>query len=103
MKLNFGQTLPLTTELAAIERLKNQCIMLWPIYHLQFGFIIFILAGYKTIYASLDALEFLESQTLACGISWYWASGKIPIEFQWENCCDHFSALILKDFPDSCR
>ena len=31
MNSNFGQIPPLTTELAVIEHLKKQCIMLWPL------------------------------------------------------------------------
>ena len=29
--LTFGQTPPLILDIAALERLKNQCLMLWPL------------------------------------------------------------------------
>ena len=36
MSLNFDKIPSLTLELAALEHLKNECIMLWALLHLHF-------------------------------------------------------------------
>ena len=65
MSLNFGQIPPLTTELAALERLKNRChffsVAIYPI--------LFKLAGDEDMHNSLDEFEFRPDLTTDYGVS----------------------------------
>ena len=67
MSLNFGKIPSLTSELAALERLKNQwkccdhsCVFL-------FFWTFFILAGNKDNHKISDGFEIQPDQTLGCG------------------------------------
>ena len=74
MSLNFGQIPLLTTELAALEHLKIQCIM--------FDWIFFILAGNQDYHKRWKEFEFQPDQTSDSGVSCPLASGKIPIDLK---------------------
>ena len=66
MSLNFGQFPPLTTELAALERLKNRC------HHIISGdidLIFFKLAGNKDMHNIMNEFEFWPDQTTDYGVS----------------------------------
>ena len=43
-----------------------------------------------------DEFEFRPDWTFDHGVSCPYASGKIPIDLQWEKCCDHSSAFIFE-------
>ena len=58
MSLNFCQIPLPTTELAALECLKNQCIMLWALKRLHFDWLVVSLAGNDDNHKSLDEFEF---------------------------------------------
>ena len=66
MSLNFGQIPPLTTELAALERLKNRC-------HHVISFdidpIFFKLAGNKDMHNIMNEFEFRPDRTTDYGVS----------------------------------
>ena len=65
MSLNFGQIPPLTTELAALERLKNRC------HHVISGDIdpiFFKLAGNKDMHI-MNEFEFRPDRTTDYGVS----------------------------------
>ena len=55
MSLNFGQIPPLTTELAALECLKNRCHHVIPV---VIDPIFFKLAGYKDMHDIMNEFEF---------------------------------------------
>ena len=55
MSLNFGQILPLTTELAALERLKNRC---HHVISVDIDPIFFKLAGNKDMHNIMNSLNF---------------------------------------------
>ena len=57
MRLNFSQILSPTIKLAAIERLKNQCQLLWVLKCLHFNWIVFILTCNKNSYNILDGFQ----------------------------------------------
>ena len=57
MSLNFCQIPSPTTDLAAIERLKNECIISEHSSTLIFDWFLFILACNKNSYKSLDGFE----------------------------------------------
>ena len=42
-----------------------------------------------------DEIEIRPDLTMKCVVSCPWASEKIPIDLQWEKCCDHSSAFIF--------
>ena len=65
MSLNFGQIPPLTTELAALEHLKNRCrhvisVVIDPIF--------FKLAGNKDMYIIMNEFEFRPDRTTYYGV-----------------------------------
>ena len=60
MSLNFGQILPLTTELAALECLKIRC---HHIISVDIDPIIFKLAGNKDMYNIMTEFEFRPDRT----------------------------------------
>ena len=77
MSLNLGQIPPLTTELAALERLKNRCHHFFSV---AIDPILFKLAGNEDMHNILDEFEFRLDQTTDYGVSCPWASEKIPID-----------------------
>ena len=66
MSLNFGQIQPLTTELAALERLKNQC---HHVISVDIDPIFFKLAGNKDIHNIMNEFEFRPDRTTGYGVS----------------------------------
>ena len=77
MSLNLGQIPPLTTELAALEHLKNRrhhfvSVAIDPI--------LLKLAGNEDMYNTLDEFKFRPDLTTDYGVSCSWASEKIPID-----------------------
>ena len=93
MSLNFGQIPPLTTELAALERLKNRC------HHVIFvdiDPIFFKLAGNKDMHNIMNEFEFRPDRTTDYGVSCPWASKKYPYRpYNGENGVSTFSLLFL--------
>ena len=59
-----------------------------------FDRIFFILAGNEDSHKISDEFEIRVDSTLDCGVSCPWAFEKIPIDLQWERCCEHSSANI---------
>ena len=68
MSLNFDQIRPLTAQLSALECLKNQYFVLWPL-NFVFQWIFFILGSNKNNYNMLDEFEFQPDPTSDCGVS----------------------------------
>ena len=66
MSLNFGQIPPLTTELAALERLKNRC---QHVISVDIDSIFFKLAGNKDMRNIMDEFEFRLDRTNNFGVS----------------------------------
>ena len=66
MSLDFGQVPPLTTELAALERLKNRC---HHVISVDIDLIFFILAGNKDMHNIMNEFEFRPDQTTDYGVS----------------------------------
>ena len=60
---NFEKIRSLTAELSALECLKNQYFVLWPLSIFVFQWIFFILAGNKNNYNILDEFEFRPDPT----------------------------------------
>ena len=77
MSLNFGQIPPLTTELAALERLKNRC---HHVISVDIDPIFFRLAGNKDMHNIMNEFEFRPDRTTDYGVSCPWASKKYPID-----------------------
>ena len=75
MSLNFGQIPPLTTELAALERLKNRCHHLISV---DIDPIFFKLACNKDMHNIMNEFEFWPDRTTDYGVSCPWASKKYP-------------------------
>ena len=75
MSLNFGQIPPLTTELAALERLKNRC---HHVISVDINPIFFKLAGNKDMHNIMNEFEFRPDLTTDYGVSCPWASKKYP-------------------------
>ena len=76
MSLTFGQIPPLTTELAALERLKNRChhffsVAIDPL-------ILFKLAGNEDMHNILDEFEFPTDQTPTTKLAALERQKKIP-------------------------
>ena len=93
MTLNFGQIPRLTTELAALERLKNRCHHLISV---DIDPIFFKLAGNKDMHNIMNEFEFRPDQTTDYGISCPWASKKYPHRpYNGENGVSTFSLLFL--------
>ena len=92
MSLNFGQIPPLTTELAALERLKNQCHVI----SVDIDPIFFKLAGNKDMHNIMNEYEFRPGRTTDYGVSCPWASKKYPHRpYNGENGVSTFSLLFL--------
>ena len=66
MSLNFGQIPPLTTELAALERLKNRC---HHVISVDIGPIFFKLADNKDMHNIMNEFEFWPYRTTNYGVS----------------------------------
>ena len=93
MSLNFGQFPPLTTELAALERLKNRC---HHIISVDIDPIFFKLAGNKDMHNIMNEFEFRPDRTTDYGVSCPWASKKYPYSpYNGENGVSTFSLLFL--------
>ena len=69
MSLNFGQIPPLTTELAAFERLKNRCIRCHHVISVDIDPIFFKLAGNKDMNNIMNEFEFRPDRTTDYGVS----------------------------------
>ena len=93
MSLNFGQIPPLTTQLAALERLKNWC---HHVISVDIDSIFFKLAGNKDMHNIMNEFEFRPDRTTDCGVSCPWASKKYPYRpHNGENGVSFFSLLFL--------
>ena len=93
MSLNFGQVPPLTTELPALERLKNRC---HHVISVDIDPIFFKLAGNKDMHNIMNEFEFRLDRTTDYGVSCPWASKKYPyIPYNGENGVSTFSLLFL--------
>ena len=93
MSLNFGQIPPLTTELAALERLKNQC---HHVISVDIDPIFFKLTGNKDMHNIMNEFEFRPDRTTDYGVSCPWASKKYPYRpYTGENGVSTFSLLFL--------
>ena len=66
MSLNFGQIPPLTTELAALERLKNRC---HHVISVDIDPIFFKLAGNKDMHNIMNEFKFRPDRTTDYGVS----------------------------------
>ena len=66
MSLDFGQVTPLTTELAALERLKNRC---HHVISVDIDPIFFKLAGNKDMHNIMNEFEFRPDRTTDYGVS----------------------------------
>ena len=92
MSLNFGQITPLTTELAALERLKNRCHVI----SVDIDPIFFKLAGNKDMHNIMNDFEFRPDRTTDYGVSCPWVSKKYPYRpYNGENGVSTFSLLFL--------
>ena len=93
MSLTFGQIPPLTTELAALERLKNRC---HHVISVDIDPIFFKLAGNKAMRNIMNEFEFRPDRTTDYGVSCPWASKKYPHRpYNGENGVSTFSLLFL--------
>ena len=93
MSLNFGQIPPLTTELAALERLKNRC---HHVISVDIDPIFFKLADNKDMHNIMNEFEFRPDRTTDYGVSCPWASKKYPYRpYNGENGVSTFSLLFL--------
>ena len=91
--LNFGQIPPLTTELAALEHLKNRC---HHVISVDIDPIFFKLAGNKNMHNIMNEFEFRPERTTDYGVSCPWASKKYPYRpNNGENGVSTFSLLFL--------
>ena len=79
MCLNFGQIPPLSTELAALERLKNQCFHFFSV---AIDPILFKLVDNEDMHNILDEFKFRPDRTINYGLD---GSKKIPIDFSWRG------------------
>ena len=93
MSLNFGQIPPLTTELAALERLKNRC---HHVISVDIDPIFFKLAGNKNMHNIMNEFKFRPDRTTDYRVSCPWASKKYPYRpYNGENGVSTFSLLFL--------
>ena len=93
MSLNFGQIPPLTTELAALERLKIRC---HHVISVDIDPIFFKLADNKDMHNIINEFEFRPDRTTDYGVSCPWASKKYPYRpYNGENGVSTFSLLFL--------
>ena len=102
MSFNFSLIAPLAVELAPLWASKkdrkicngSEVSSCCPS-ALLVRFILFSLAGKKNKHKSYNELAFQPDQTLNCGVSCPWVSGKISIDLQWEKCWDHSYVFIF--------
>ena len=80
MSSNFNKVRPLTTELPALERLKNHCCVHSSAVIFKWTF--FILADDKDNHEVSDKFEFQPDPNMDCGVSCPGVSEKIPIDLQ---------------------
>ena len=93
MSLNLRQIPPLTTELAALERLKNRC---HHVISVDIDPIFFKLAGNKDMHNIMNEFEFPPDRTTDYGVRCPWASKKYPYRpYNGENGVSTFSLLFL--------
>ena len=93
MSLNFGQIPPLTTELAALERVTNRC---HHVISVDIDPMFFKLAGNKDMHNIMNEFEFRPDWTTDYGVSCPWASKKYPHRLiMGENGVSTFSLLFL--------
>ena len=93
MSLNFWQIPPLTTELAALEHLKNRC---HHVISVDIDPIFFKLAGNKNMHNIMNEFEFRPDRTTDYGVSCPWASKEYPYRpYNGENGVSTFSVLFL--------
>ena len=96
MSLNFGQIPQLTTELAALERLKNRC---HHVISIDIDPIFFKLVSNKDMHNIMNEFEFRPDRTTDYGVSCPWASKKYPYRpYNGENGVSTFSLLFLIGF-----
>ena len=96
MSLNFGQFPPLTTELAALECLKNRC---HHIISVDIDPIFFKLDGNKDMHNIMNEFEFRPDRTTDYGVICPWASKKFPYRpYNGENDVSTFSLSFLIGF-----
>ena len=103
MSLNFGKIPSLTSELAALERLKSDDLCCDHSSTLIFDWIF----NNKETHKIYDGFEIGQDRTRDLWVTCPWAFGKIPIDLYWEI-CDHSSAFnfelilfILADKKDN--
>ena len=77
MSSSFGQIPLLTWELAALERLKNQCCYLFSV---AIDKIHFKFVGNEDIHNISDKFEFRPDRTTDYGVNCPWTSKKYPID-----------------------
>ena len=93
MSSNFRQIPPLTTELAALECLKNRC---HHVISVDIDPIFFKLAGNKNMHNIMNEFEFRPDRTTDYRVSCPWASKKYPFRpYNGENGVSTFSLLFL--------
>ena len=61
----------------------------------MFDRIFFIYAGNEDNHKVSDKFEIWPDPTIDCVVSCPRATEKIPIDLQWEKCCDHSSAFTF--------
>ena len=59
-----------------------------------FDWIFFILLCNKDSHEISDEFKIRQDSIMDCGVSCPWALEKIPIDLQWERCCERSSAFI---------
>ena len=93
MSLNFGQIPQLTTELAALEHLKNRC---HHVISVDIDPIFFKLAGNKDMHNIMHEFEFRPDRTTEYGVICPWTSKKYPHRpYNGENGVSTFSLSFL--------
>ena len=92
MSLNFGQIPPLTTELAALERLKNGC---HHVISVDIDPIFFKLAGNKDMHNIMNEFEFRPDRTTDYGVAAHERRRNIPIDLKWGKWYFHFFSVVF--------
>ena len=96
MSLNFGQIPPLTSELAALECLKNRC---HHVISVDIDPILFKLAGNEDMHNIMNEFEFRPDRTTDYRVTCHGASKKYPYRpYNGENGVSTFSLLFLIGF-----
>ena len=91
MSSNFGQIPLLTTELAALERLKNRCCHFFSVAidQIHFKFV-----GNEDMHNILNKFEFRQIGLPTTGLSALERLKNTPIDLQWERQCRHFVSAV---------